>query len=160
MHDKSQSEQDGLEILQRVSRRTQSRRRRLGSQAAKFRCLIALAALSVLDGVVSALVQEYTSADRVFSVIIGLGGVIVILFWCLYDARQRNYHINLFFRVLIVVFACIGVPAYLLTTRGIRGFYSIGLLGLFVLGCLLLGTAAYLITAVSFGIPIEIRPPG
>ena len=148
-------ESDQLRLFERISRR--SNRGRLSNRAAKLACLFSLAVLAVADGAFEPFVPDHARAERVFSLMISIPAFVSIFFWCLYDAKERGYHINLLFRILIVFCTCVGVPAYLLKTRGLRGFYSIGLAVLFMVVISLLSMLAYIVACWLSGIPINLE---
>lgn len=155
-------ESDQMRLFERVSCRSDgkllgnqtSSRRRLSNRAAKRACLFSLAALAVTDGAFEPFLPDNARAERIFSLMISIPAFVSIFFWCLYDAKERGYHINLLFRVLIVFCTCVGVPAYLLKTRGLRGFYSIGLAALFMVCISLLTVLAYIVSCTLSGAPI------
>lgn len=154
MSEQSREELDRIELLWRVPRR-RGVVGRLRNRAAKRRCLAALILLFLADGVLSAIILEHSTAGEIVPAITALLAFALIFCWCLFDANERNYHINLLFRVLIILFPYIGIPAYLLKTRGLRGFFSIALMVLFVLGISCLGALAYIATCLLFGLPMN-----
>ena len=54
--------------------------------------------------------------------------------WCFLDANERHQRLGRFMQLLIICVAALGIPVWLLRTRGVRGFVAIGwLLLLFAL---------------------------
>jgi hypothetical protein len=116
---------------------------------AKRYCLIALLVLSVFCGLMDPFVVEESQVERVLACLVGLLAVALMLLWCLYDGQERSYRLGLALRILIVAMAFIGVPFYLLRTRGFRGILSIGWMLLFLGACVLaMGLAAAAMWAV------------
>ena len=46
----------------------------------------------------------------------------VILFWCVYDARIRDFHISEVLKMLIILMALVAVPYYFWRSRSLREF--------------------------------------
>ena len=97
------------------------------TKAAKRRCLVGLLLLSVVMGVLDQLVVQ-KRADRAVTLLGGLVSIVLIFIWCQNDSYERSYRIPKLLRLLIIFVAILGIPIYLLRTRGItgRGFRSQG----------------------------------
>lgn len=63
--------------------------------------------------------------------------------WCLFDSQERHAQVGKFIRIVVLLIPLIGMPLFLLRTRGLR-------LGLIAIGKLIL--LATLITAIEYGI--------
>lgn len=111
----------------------------------KRRCLAVLLLIAAVGGAVAPFLQEGSRIDRCSSVFFALLGVGTIFLWCLYDSVERSYHIKLSMRILIFALACVGVPLYLLRTRGWRGVASIGLMLLFCAAYMMSASLSYVI---------------
>jgi hypothetical protein len=93
----------------------------------KRRCLIVVLVLACVSGILEQNERDHLILD----IVIILTQLASVVFWCQYDAQERDYTIRRPLLVLMILAAVIGVPVYLLLTRGIRGFASIGLALLF-----------------------------
>ena len=93
------------------------------TRAAKRRCLFGLLLLAVVAGVLDQLL-DYKSADRILTFVYSIIGIVLVAMWCQYDSRERSYTIRKPLRLLIIFLAFLGVPIYLLCTRGLRGLIS------------------------------------
>lgn len=52
--------------------------------------------------------------------------LVSILFWCIADAEEREFDLSIGYRIFIVLFAFLGLPFYLIKTRGLqKGLISI-----------------------------------
>jgi len=108
-----------------------------GFARAKRLRLIGLLVLSTVFGAIEQL-QEINDFDGTFFIIAGtIGVVMLVVSWCLLDARERGYTIPKLLLVLIVLFGAIGLPLYLIRTRGVRGLWS-SLLALLFLGLMVI----------------------
>ncbi len=115
------------------------------TKAAKRRCLVGLLLLAVVMGVLQQLVVQ-KQADRVVTLVGGIVSIVLIFIWCQNDSYQRSYKIPKLLRLLIIFVAILGVPTYLLRTRGRRGILSIVKLVAFFGICALLAGIAGAIT--------------
>jgi len=61
-----------------------------------------------------------------------IGSLLLIVSWCQLDARERGYRIPRLLMVMIVLIGVIGVPVFLIRTRGMRGIWSCLLAVLFL----------------------------
>jgi len=58
--------------------------------------------------------------------------LVSILFWCIADAEEREFDLSFGYRIFIVLFAFLGLPFYLIKTRGLqKGLISIAYAFLF-----------------------------
>jgi hypothetical protein len=115
------------------------------TKAAKRRCLVGLLLLAVVMGVLDQLVVQ-KQADRVVTLVGGLVSIVLIFIWCQNDSYQRSYKIPKLLRLLIIFVAILGVPIYLLRTRGRRGILSMVKLAAFFGICVLFTAIAGAIT--------------
>lgn len=113
----------------------------------KRRRLIGMLTLSAAVGVVVQLSPEIRRDPGLFAFCGGLLYLMLIVSWCLLDARDRGYRIRQPLLVTIVCLAFIGVPIYLIRTRGIRGVWSSTLAVIFF--CILIAIE-YLASEIMF----------
>ena len=123
------------------------RREPTGPRVRKRRCLIILLLMFVVSGAVDPFLPD---GSRV-SLVLTLPAAAAILVWCLYDAAERSCQVKVPMRILIFGFACVGVPVYLLRTRGLKGIVSIGLAVLFFSACALLAGLSRVVMQVCLG---------
>ena len=94
--------------------------------------LIGLLLLSTFFGVVQQL-QEINDFDGTFLIFVAtIGTIVLVVSWCFLDARELGYRIPKLLLVLIVLCGAIGLPLYLIRTRGVRGLWSSLLASLFL----------------------------
>lgn len=98
---------------------------------AKRQCLLGLLGLAAIVGVLDQVLVDDRSYDRLLTTGSAVIAVVLIAAWCHYDSWQRSYTIGTPLRFLILLLAAIGVPVYLLRTRGWRGLISTILAGAF-----------------------------
>ena len=115
-------------------------------RAAKRLCLLAMLALAAAVGVLEQLFSDDRGIDRLLTIACAVLGIILVVVWCQYDARERSYSIRRPLRLLIIFFAVIGVPVYLLHTRGRRGLIAVLIAALFFGLCLFTEQVAIEIT--------------
>src|SRR5262245_36564982 len=92
-----------------------------------------LAWLLVLAAAAGIATQVVADAGREIQVLEAIGIALLIASWCTIDARQRGGTIGRLQFLGIVFFTIIGLPVYLLRTRGMHGIASILLALLFYL---------------------------
>ena len=114
-------------------------------KTAKRLCLVGLLLLFVVMGVLEPLLV-LKQADRTVTLLGGLVSIVLIFIWCQNDSYERSYRIPKSLRLLIIFVAILGVPIYLLRTRGIWGIVSIVKAVAFVGVCALLAGIAAAIT--------------
>jgi UDP-N-acetylmuramyl pentapeptide phosphotransferase/UDP-N-acetylglucosamine-1-phosphate transferase len=107
--------------------------------------LVGLLLLAVVMGVFDQLV-EHEWSDRVLTLAGMLLGIVLITTGCQHDSREWSYTITKPLRLLLIFIAIIGVPIYLLRTRGLRGLISIAMAVAFFGILLLLEQLAIAIT--------------
>jgi len=112
---------------------------------AKRRRLLSLLALSIAAGVLQQLLADAEIAD-LLPFVVGLATTVLIISWCNVDARERDFTIKPWLFVTMFFLTFIGVPIYLLRTRGVRGMFSILLALLFFVLMLVLEVVAAQIT--------------
>jgi hypothetical protein len=113
---------------------------------AKRQCLLGLLGLASIIGVLDQVFVDDRSSDRLLTTGSAVIAVVLIAAWCHYDSWQRSYTIGTPLRILILLLAAIGVPVYLLRTRGWRGLISIVLAGAFLGLMIVLEWAACVVT--------------
>lgn len=91
--------------------------------AKKRRILMLLLAYSAIVGVVSCFLPL---EDRALAFIVGLPLLILGISWCLTDAAERDDRIGRLMTIILVLIFIVGLPIYLLQTRGIGAFKSLG----------------------------------
>ena len=95
----------------------------------KQRIIRLLLGYSAIAGVIILLLPD---DDRVLNFLMNLPIVIFGVSWCYNDAAERDHRIGVVTRFLLVLLIVVGLPIYLLQTRGFGGFKAIGLLLLLV----------------------------
>ena len=101
------------------------------TKKAKILCLLGMLALVVVVGVLEQITPDTRDVDQLLTIGTAVIEIILINVWCQYDSWERSYTIGKPLRLLIIFFAAIGVPVYLLRTRGWRGLVSIVLVAVF-----------------------------
>ena len=91
--------------------------------ARKRTILVLLLAYSAILGVVSFLLPE---EDMAVDFIVGLPLLILGLAWCFTDAAEHDRRIGRLTTLMLVLLFIVGLPIYLLQTRGIGAFKSLG----------------------------------
>lgn len=112
-------------------------------------CLLGLVLLSAASGVVSG----GASPESTLAVVNALVGVVLalvlVLLWLRFDAQQHDFRLRAGMILLIIVLGIVGIPLYLISSRGAKGgLIAIALTG----GFFLLNIAV----ALAFSIPIRI----
>jgi hypothetical protein len=102
------------------------------AKKAKRLCLLGLLILAAVGGVLDEVVPSSRNFDRLSTVVSSVIGVLLVFMWCHYDSWQRSCAIGKPLRLLIIFVAFVGVPVYLLRTRGFRGLLSVVLGGVFL----------------------------
>jgi hypothetical protein len=92
--------------------------------------LIWLLVFSIAIGVAEQVFAE-DELDKMFRVGGAIPSVMFIASWCHIDARERGYAIRKLLFLAIVFVTVVGLPVYLIRTRGVRGILSIVLALLF-----------------------------
>ena len=91
----------------------------------KRNVLLAAIALSFVAGVISAFIEDGSSKEEFILAIAIFGEAILLMSWCVYDSYERDYRMSRALRIVIVLFAGVGYPYYLLRTRGVRGLITL-----------------------------------
>jgi hypothetical protein len=115
-------------------------------KAAKRRCLFGMLALAAIVGVLDQIFADDRGTDKFVTVIYALTAAFLLITWCQYDSRLYAYRIRKPLLLLIFLLAIIGLPLYLLRTRGYRGLISIAIAAAFFAALLLLEQAAIEVT--------------
>lgn len=121
-------------------------------RALRWLCLAGLLGLCLLAGAVEPVVSEDSHGGQVLALLVGLLAVGLVVLWCEFDAAERRLRIGLGWRLLIIGFAMIGVPCYLVRTRGVYGLLSIVLATLFVILCALVAWCGEQVVRVVAGL--------
>ena len=87
--------------------------------------LTGLVISSIAFGVAEQLFVESHADERAFAIGGMVVGLLLIVSWCRLDARERAYTISKPLLLTIILLAGVGLPVYLLRTRGVRGILSI-----------------------------------
>lgn len=90
--------------------------------AKKRRIVILLLAYSAIFGIVSCFLPD---EDTPLDFLVGLPFLILGLSWCFTDASERNHQIGRLTRLLLILLFILGLPIYLLQTRGINAFKTL-----------------------------------
>jgi hypothetical protein len=99
--------------------------------AKKRRILVMLLAYSAIAGAVLCfLPEENTPLDFVA----GLPFLLLGISWCFTDAEERNHRIGRVMKLVLIFLFIVGLPIYLLQTRGIRAFQTLAYTMLLVAG--------------------------
>ena len=112
---------------------------------AKRRRLLWLLVLWTASGVLDPLLADAEIAG-LLPLALGVATTVLVISWCQVDARERDFTIRPWLFVTLFFLTCLGVPIYLLRTRGARGVFSIVLAFLFALLMGVLEVAALQIT--------------
>jgi hypothetical protein len=112
---------------------------------AGFLLPVGLMLLAVAMGVLDQLVEQ-ERLDKALTLAGSLVGIVLIAIWCQYDSCERSYTIPKPMRLLVIFIAILGIPIYLLRTRGLRGVVSIVLAVAFFGVCVLFAALASEIT--------------
>ena len=126
-----------------------------GLQSWKRSCLFGLLAFCMVAGAIVPWVRESSHTGRLILFFFDLTAIGLTLLWCVFDSYQRGYQIKLPLGVCIVLLAFLGVPFYLLRTRGWYGFVSIVLMALFFVGCVVTAVIAAVVTCLIAGMPLS-----
>src|SRR5262245_409109 len=95
---------------------------------AKRRRLMWMLGLAVAGGITT---EVFADAGRELQLLEAVAIAALVASWCQVDARERGGRIGKLQFALIILFALIALPVYLVRTRGVRGFLSILLALLF-----------------------------
>lgn len=104
-------------------------------QRKKRQSLIQLLALFFVLPFVEAFVSRWWYDEKIWVGLNCLALIFPTMRWCFLDAREHNLRLGRFMQLLIIGLAAVGVPVWLLRSRGLRGLISIGWLLLY---CVLL----------------------
>jgi hypothetical protein len=110
-------------------------RPRVNPRMAKRWCLVAAVALIVLFSLLDPFVTVDSPKGHRIQLISALVVNVLALLWCHYDSVERDFELKLPSRILLVLLLCVGLPVYLIGSRGWRGLFSIGLLVLYFAAC-------------------------
>ncbi len=111
----------------------------------KKRKIIALLFLyAAFLGVFSTLSSN--EVDRSLEFFLGLPSLILAIWWCFVDARERDHRIGRLMKLCLVLLFVVAFPIYLLQTRGIRGLLTIGMSLLLAVALFLCAAAAAIAT--------------
>ena len=92
--------------------------------AKKRRIILMLLACSAILGAISIFLPE---DDRVLDFVVGLPLLILGISWCFTDASEHDHRIGRLMNLMLVLLFILGFPLYILRTRGIGGFKTLGL---------------------------------
>ncbi len=81
---------------------------------------------SAIFGVADIILWEYEAWETISTILDTVIGILAILTWCSYDARLHKFPLSGRFRLFIFLFAIIGVPVYLVRSRGWMAAAKIG----------------------------------
>ncbi len=97
-----------------------------------------LAAIWVLGGVVEGLAPPMSATYSLVFLGESVATALLALLWVRYDAAERDLQVSGRMSLAICLVAVLGVPYYLLRSRGWRGFLSIGAAAAYLFGVALL----------------------
>lgn len=83
--------------------------------------LVALLAFTAISSAMWVFVPDGSPNERLLYVAQSFGTVLLVLLWCHVDSSQRSYRLSKKLSILIVLVAVVGLPIYLLKSRGRRG---------------------------------------
>jgi hypothetical protein len=109
-------------------------------QKKKRRILIQLLAYCAFVGAVSVFIPD---EDPLLDLILRIPPLFFAVAWCFADAAERGHRIGRLTKVLLVLVLIVGLPLYLLQTRGLGGFKAIGytfLIAVAMVACSFVGT--------------------
>lgn len=90
----------------------------------KRRIVVLLFAYSAILGIIYCFLPE---EDTPLDFIISLPLLILGISWCFTDAAERDHRIGRFTKLLLIFIFMVGMPIYLIQTRGIGAFKAIAL---------------------------------
>lgn len=93
----------------------------------KRRIVLMLLAYAAIFGVIVCILPE---DNRALDIVVGLPFVILSVWWVFIDAEERDHRIGGLMRLVLIFAFAIGLPIYLLQTRGIRGVQTIAVAAL------------------------------
>lgn len=108
----------------------------------KRRIVVMLLAYSGIFGVISSFVPE---DDYALNFVVALPLLILGISWCFTDADERAYRIGGLTKLALIFLFIVGLPIYLLQTRGIRAFRT------FAFAVLLIGGMFTCMFATAYG---------
>ena len=88
----------------------------------KRRIILMLLAYSAILGIIACFVPD---KDAPTDFVFGLPLLILGISWCFTDAAERNYRMGRLMSLLLILILGIGLPIYLLRTRGFGAFKSL-----------------------------------
>jgi hypothetical protein len=91
----------------------------------KRHIVLLLLAYSAICGIVACFLPEKVSTALQF--IVSLPFLLLGVSWCFTDAAERDHRIGLLTRILLIVVFVVGLPIYLLQTRGISAIKTLAL---------------------------------
>lgn len=105
----------------------------------RFLCLSVFLLSPFAFGVIDLIYYDSQSAEDSSYLISTIIGIFAIVGWVSYDAALRDYPLSSGLRWCVILLAVVGVPLYLVRTRGWKGAAIIG----FGLPALLISMATY-----------------
>jgi hypothetical protein len=81
---------------------------------------------SVAFGIVDLLLYQNAGWESCSWILNTIVGVVAIVAWCRYDSQIRGYPLSASLKLLIWLIALIGVPVYLVQSRGWKGAAKLG----------------------------------
>jgi hypothetical protein len=99
--------------------------------AKKRRILVMLMAYSAIFGAVLCFLPE---EDIPLDFVVGLPVLLLGISWCFTDANERDHRIGRVMKLVLIFFFVIGLPIYLLQTRGMGAFKILAFTMLLVAG--------------------------
>lgn len=111
-------------------------------RARKPQCLVAMLVVSTAWGAMLPFLIRYAALKEVTGLVVSVVTIVLMVAWCRYDSHERDFEIKRPLLWLIILVFFIGIPAYLLASRGIRGIVSIAFALGFAIVCLLAGWLA------------------
>ena len=88
----------------------------------KRRIILMLLAYSTLLGIIAVI---FPDKDAPTDFVFGLPLLILGISWCFTDAAERNYRMGRLMSLLLILILAIGLPIYLLRTRGFGAFKAL-----------------------------------
>ncbi len=90
----------------------------------KQRIILMLLAYSTFLGFLEVI---FPDTDAPTDFVVGLPLLILGVSWCFTDAAERNFRVGRVTSLLLILFLALGLPIYLLRTRGFGGFKTLAL---------------------------------
>lgn len=86
----------------------------------KTHVLLIGAVLLILNTALSNVAPEPTSDQQIITLLFAIAFNVLVVFWCIYDSRERNEEIGRYFTLSVVIFGVLALFYYFFKTRGFK----------------------------------------